>query len=102
MQPQEVLDLFQSYKAQAEFDIQKDSKKFNEKKHSNKTFAGFLEFLVTDEHRFSELIKMNQKFASIVKFIEPEDDAFPSLLKAQDQIKILRRDMGEADHFNSI
>jgi hypothetical protein len=37
----------------------------------------------------------------MVKEVKPKEDAFPSLLKAHDQIKILRRDMGETDHFNS-
>lgn len=56
MQPQEVLDLFQSYKEQRDWDL-RDKDKVNEKKEAKETFEGFLEHIAATQ--FERLAKMN-------------------------------------------
>ena len=82
MQPQEVIDLFQSYKLQRDFELMKFDK-INEKKQANKTLEGYLEHLVigTDEKFLDRLAQMNKNYAAKTETQQEVQDQFPSLLK---------------------
>lgn len=48
---------------QAEFDQLKIDK-FDQKKQNNKTFEGFLEYMITNESIINRLIELNKNYAT--------------------------------------